>query len=225
VDDSVQDQRRFISDASHELKSPVAATRIMLETARDYPDIIDTQTLIEDLSAENDRMAQIVSDLLFLARHDEGVRKLELKRTDLSDLIAKEAADLTNRFGIPCDISGVQTIACNLDKEAIGRMLRNLLDNAARYADKGIWIECSQTDNAVRILISDDGIGIPEEDRERVFERFARLDEDRARSSGGTGLGLPVVRAIATQHLGTAQFIPPIHGGSTVEITLSKNLR
>ena len=113
---------------------------------------------------------------------------------------------------------------CTADHEALSHAVRNVLDNAARYARSRVAISCRNVENAdgefVEIVVSDDGPGIPEQDRERVFGRFVRLEEGRSRKNGSTGLGLSVVRTIARQHGGDARFIDPELGGASIAIRI-----
>lgn len=217
---SVAEQRRFVSDASHELKSPVAAIRIMLETMRDHPDAVDVNELLDDLMGENERVSGIVSDLLLLARQDEGVSRLNKEPIDICDLLYEEAALLKGRTTSEVDVSDVQPVVCSADHEALSHAVRNLMDNAARYAKTRVKVSCAQAGDAVRITVSDDGKGIAPEDRERVFGRFVRLEEGRSRKEGSTGLGLAVVKTVAEQHGGTAMFVEPELGGATAVLEI-----
>lgn len=217
---SVAEQRRFVSDASHELKSPVAAIRVMLETMRDHPEAVDPKELLEDLMGENERVSGIVGDLLLLARHDEGVSRLDKEPIDMCDLLYEEAALLKGRTAASVDVSGVQPIVCQADREALSHAVRNLLDNAARYATSRVKLSCAQEGEEVRIVVSDDGHGIAPADRERVFGRFVRLEEGRSRKEGSTGLGLAVVKTVAEQHGGTASFVDPEIGGATAVLSI-----
>lgn len=217
---SVAEQRRFVSDASHELKSPVAAIRVMLETMRDHPEAVDPKELLEDLMGENERVSGIVGDLLLLARHDEGVSRLDKEPIDMCDLLYEEATLLKGRTAASVDVSDVQPIVCQADREALSHAVRNLLDNAARYATSRVKLSCDQEGDAVRIVVSDDGRGIAPADRERVFGRFVRLEEGRSRKEGSTGLGLAVVKTVAEQHGGTASFVDPEIGGATAVLSI-----
>ncbi|WP_346675170.1 sensor histidine kinase [Enorma phocaeensis] len=221
---AVAEQRRFVSDASHELKSPVAAIRVMLETMRDHPDAVDADTLSRDLLSENDRLGGIVGNLLLLARQDEGVSRLDKQQLDLCDLLFEEATALKARTSCEVDVAGVEPVVCTADHEAISHAVRNVLDNAARYAKGKVALACRLAEDAgkeyVEIVVSDDGPGIAPKDRERVFGRFVRLEEGRSRKTGSTGLGLSVVRTIARQHGGDAFFTEPELGGATVVIRI-----
>lgn len=220
VEAAMVEQRRFISDASHELKSPVAATRIMLEAARSHPEAVDEETLLRDLTYENERMGGIVGNLLLLAQHDENGLCVERHPIDLCDLMFEEASALRARTSLNVDTSGIQPIVCIADGMMIRRAVRNLLDNAARYAKSTVKVSCAEDGGYVRIVVSDDGPGIPDADRERVFGRFVRLEEGRSRKQGSTGLGLAVVKTIAEDHGGTAYFADLECGGATVVVEI-----
>lgn len=222
VEHSFAEQQRFVSDASHELKSPVAATHLILETIRNHPDRIAAPETVADLSAENERMASIVEDLLALARQDEGRMRVRKKPVDLYDLLLEEVSTIRNRTVAAVDIADLAPATCNVDPSLLSHAVRNLLENAARYAETTIKVSCVDENGNVAILISDDGPGIPEEDHQRVFDRFVRLEEDRNRQGGSTGLGLSVVEGIITQHGGTVRFTTPELGGATALVILPK---
>lgn len=220
VEKAMQEQKRFISDASHELKSPVAATRIMLEAAKEHPDAIKSERLTADLRAENERMGGIVGNLLLLAQQDEGMPRIEKHPIDLMDLLLEEVSSLKSRSSVKVDASNIRPVVCNADSQAIRHAVRNLVDNAAKYAQSTVKISCYNKGDMVRIIVSDDGPGIPPADRERVFGRFVRLEEGRSRKKGSTGLGLSVVRTVAEQHDGTARFVDGELGGATAVLTI-----
>ena len=102
----------------------------------------------------------------------------------------------------------------------MSHVVRNLMENAARYAKSKVKVSCAELDGEVLILVSDDGPGIPEEDRTRVFDRFVRLDENRSQQQGGTGLGLAVVRSMVEAHGGTVGFGEPELGGATAVVSI-----
>lgn len=224
VEVAMDAQRRFVSDASHELKGPVAATKIMLETARAHPEAVDPSTLLSDLANENEQLQGIVADLLALARQDEGRLQVNLAPLDLCDLIYEEVSSLERRSAVSLDVSGVEPLVCAGDAQLLGQALRNLLENAVRYAHSHVAVTCHEvlgsTGRLIRISVSDDGPGIAPADRERVFGRFVRLGKDRGRATGGTGLGLAVVQGIVERHGGRVYFSDPEIGGATAVMEL-----
>ena len=224
VEAAMDAQRRFVSDASHELKGPVAATKIMLETARAHPEAVDPSTLLSDLVNENEQLQGIVADLLALARQDEGRLQVNLAPLDLCDLIYEEVSSLERRSAVSLDVSGVEPLVCAGDAQLLGQALRNLLENAVRYAHSHVAVTCHEvlgsTGRLIRISVSDDGPGIAPADRERVFGRFVRLGKDRGRATGGTGLGLAVVQGIVERHGGRVYFSDPEIGGATAVMEL-----
>ena len=213
LEDAATRQRRFVSDASHELRSPVAVLRAGLELARARSDQPHVQDMLDNLLAEEGRLEALLDDLLLLAAHEEGGRAVApAQPVDLASLAAAEAERprrVPVRLVAPPD-GAIVTGA----RSQLARVLSNVVDNAARHAASGIEITLSSGGGRVRVLVDDDGRGIPEADRERVFERFTRLDEGRARNAGGTGLGLAVVRAIITSHGGTVTVAESPRGGA-----------
>jgi signal transduction histidine kinase len=196
-------QRRFVADASHELKTPLAAMRTMLEVARSDPGFEDWPELLASLTSEGERMEGLVSDLLALARFEEGGPLRSRDEVDLDQVLGR-VADRTRRSfpAMTVDTSGITPARVRGDAGALERLLWNLASNAGRYGTSRVAFSCEASDTAVVARVADDGPGVPEAERERVFERFVRLDEARDRVGGGTGLGLAVARAIARSHGG-----------------------
>jgi hypothetical protein len=176
-------QRRFTSDASHELRTPLASARTQLEVLLAHPDRVDWRRTAENTVLDLDRMQAVVTDLLSLARL-EG--PLEHHRVDLAELA-----------GVPGPVEVVG------DRPQLERVLRNLLDNAERHASAQVTVTVTTEGDTAVLRVADDGPGIAEADRERVFEPFVRLDEGRARDEGGAGLGLAIVREGVRAHGGT----------------------
>ncbi|WP_433042818.1 sensor histidine kinase [Dactylosporangium sp. CS-033363] len=206
-------QRRFVADASHELRSPLSTVLTGLDLLGDGPHVVR-------MRRESDRMARLIADLLLLARVDEKGLQLRHEDVDLDDLVYLErerlAADhpglkVTARTA-PVRVSG--------DPHHLQRVLRNLVDNAARYAKNTVEVTLEAQGGTAEIVVADDGPGIAAEDRVRVFDRFVRLDEDRSRAGGGTGLGLPIARDIATAHGGTLTVEESPAGGALLRLRL-----
>jgi signal transduction histidine kinase len=194
-------QRAFVADAAHELRSPIASLRTQLEVA----DRLGEAPLAADLITDVSRLSRLVDDLLLLARADEGDPALRLdEAVDLSGTIRDAAASHVGAR-VPVIVAGddgpVWTIA---DPVSMRRVVDNLVGNAVRHAASRVTVSAVVLDEAtVRLRVSDDGPGIRAEDRERVFDRFTRLDDARARDDGGAGLGLAIVRELVRQHSGT----------------------
>lgn len=218
LDSAATSQRRFVSDASHELRSPLSTVRTSMEVAQVHPDITDWTRLTEIVLDETARMQTLVGDMLLLARSDEGGLQLRSTEVDLDDLCEQEVQRL-RRAGqhVVADIHPVRVIG---DPERLTRVLRNLTDNAARHASHTVELRLRAEEGTAVVEVIDDGPGIPTEQRERVFERFVRLDESRTRSSGGTGLGLPIVAQIVHAHRGTVSVDEGPGGGALLRVRL-----
>lgn len=213
-------QRRFISDASHELKSPVAASALILDTLAANPAEAATPETIADLRRENGRMQSIVSDLLALARYDEGAAFAELAPCDVIDIVLEQVATVRARSAKTFDVSRVEPVIARVDQRLLSHALANLLDNAERFSKSMVRVGCSAHDGIMRISVEDDGPGISEQDRERVFDRFVRLDQTAEGAKSSTGLGLAVVKAVAQAHGGRAYFTTSELGGAQAVLEL-----
>jgi signal transduction histidine kinase len=212
-------QRRFVGDASHELRSPLATIISALEVAQDYPELLDDELKNGSLIPEAHRMQALVEDLLLLARADE--RGLTVREDYVYlDVIAEgDAARVRREYGLQVytDLESARLIG---DVSSISRVLRNLLDNAVRHAKSRIEITVTARGDQVVLTVGDDGPGIPAADRIRVFDRFVRIDADRSRDGGGTGLGLAIVAEIVSAHSGTVAIDERPGGGTLVTVTL-----
>jgi signal transduction histidine kinase len=195
-------QQRFVSDASHELRSPIATIRHELEVAIANPAGVDLEQLAAGLLDEDLRMQALVEDLLLLARSDEGGDARPRRPIDIDDLVLEEAARVRGRGRVTVDVTAVSAGQVLGERSQLERVVRNLVENAERHANRAIGLTLATIEDRVILTVSDDGPGIRIEDRERVFERFTRLDEARARSTGGYGLGLAIVREVVEHHGG-----------------------
>jgi signal transduction histidine kinase len=194
-------QQRFVGDASHELRSPLTTIISALEVAVAHPEVLSADLATTTLMPEALRMKALIDDLLLLARADE--RGLEMARedVDLDDLAAAELERLRRETDL--DVSAdLEPARLTGDPAALSRVMRNLLNNAARHAVSRVIVSVRPVTDGVAVEVSDDGPGISPADRQRVFDRFVRLDPDRSRSAGGTGLGLAIVREIVMAHDG-----------------------
>ncbi|MFI5776675.1 ATP-binding protein [Nocardia sp. NPDC051570] len=212
-------QRRFVGDASHELRSPLATLTAALELARDRPQILDGDLIGATLLPEAERMKHLVDDLLTLAAADEGGLELRRGEVDLDDIAESEAAALRMRATVTVRtaIAPVRVIG---DRARLARAVRNIVDNAAAHARSRIALVVERTDGRARIIVVDDGPGIAPRDRARVFDRFVRLQADRSRGTGGSGLGLAIVAEIVAAHGGTVEATQSPWGGARFVIEL-----
>lgn len=213
-------QRRFVSDAGHELRSPIATIRHGLEMLLADPDQSDLEELAAGLLEEDLRMQSLVEDLLVLARSDEGTLSLNRRAVDLDDIVLAEAARLRGRGIVEVDAAGVSGGQVLGDRAQLARVVRNLADNAERHATGVVVLSVSERDGVVTLAVADDGPGIAVADRVRVFERFTRLDDARARRTGGYGLGLAIVRDVVTAHGGTVDLDDRPGGGALLRVVL-----
>ncbi|MEP6666142.1 MAG: ATP-binding protein, partial [Nocardioidaceae bacterium] len=195
-------QQDFVADASHELQSPLAAVRTQLEVALAHPDGVEWSVLARDLLSDSNRMERLVADLLFLASEDATHREPRKEPVDVDVVVLEEVARLPTR-AVSVDTSAVSGAATRGSREELSRLIRNVLENAVSHARSRVSIALETSPTDVRLSVSDDGPGIPDEHRDRIFARFARVGGDRGRGPGGTGLGLPIARAIAERHGGT----------------------
>jgi signal transduction histidine kinase len=215
LEDDDRARRRFISDASHELRSPVAVMRNDAEVALRHPDTTDARELAAVVAGESSRMSAIIDDLLALARHDERVAP-PTDEVDLDDIVFGEAAR-TRRVRVDCSRVSAGRVRGRHDE--LTRLVSHLLDNATRHAATSVTVELHTTATGVELVVDDDGPGVDAADRERIFERFARLDDARTRDEGGAGLGLAVVRSIAERSRGTVTADQSPTGGARFTVS------
>jgi signal transduction histidine kinase len=212
-------QRRFVADASHELRSPLTAIRSQLEVDLAHPQGANWKTTERDVLDETVRMQRLVDDLLVLAQSDADRQHVRRERVDLDDLVLDETRALQARGRVVMDLTGMSGGQVLGDADQLRRVLRNLLDNAERHANGVVCVQLHETDATVELTVTDDGAGIPPDQRARVFDRFARLDHARTRDAGGTGLGLAIARDIVVAHGGTLT-IPDTETGTTFLVAL-----
>jgi signal transduction histidine kinase len=213
-------QRRFVADASHELRSPVASIRQHAEVALAHPDRATVAELAGTVLAEDLRIQRLVEDLLVLAGTDKHTLAPRRRQLDLDDLVFEEARRLRGTTHLRIDAGEVSPARVHGDPTGLRRILHNLGDNAARHASSRVRFTLDERDGTAVLAVDDDGPGIPETDRERVFERFVRLDDARARDDGGSGLGLAIVAELAGAHGGAVAVASSPLGGASIEVTL-----
>jgi signal transduction histidine kinase len=203
LDDAYERQRRFVSDASHELQSPIAALRANLEVDLAHPDHANWAATQHEALDDVTSLQHLVQDLLTLARMPTGSRPLRREPVDLDDLVLREAQGITERGQVRVHVGGVSAGQVEGDPGQLARAIRNLLENAERHAASTVTLAVREHDAAVEITVADDGAGIAPEHRQRIFERFARLDDARTPHTSGSGLGLAIASEIVQHHGGT----------------------
>lgn len=218
--DASERHRHFISDASHELRSPVATIRSLAEVASEHPDSMSVKGLATTVLAEERRLESLVDDLLLLARADEDTLLRAREPIDLDDLVFEEAARLRATSTLRIDTSKVSAARVQGDAESLRRALRNVADNAMRHAVRRVGFEVSSDGPTATVTVVDDGMGVSREDRARIFERFIRLDTARDRESGGSGLGLSIVAEIVAAHDGSVTVGDAPGAGARFELRL-----
>ncbi len=221
IDSAQRLQRQFVSDASHELRSPLASMRQLTEVAERFPDSISSLELAQEIRAEERRMEELVTALLTLARLDNSTAAEAGSVVDLDDVVIEEVTRFLYREG-PVELHAGNLTAAQVRGNPVlmAQLVRNLLSNAVRHASSSVQVSLVVNGNAATLQVDDDGEGIPVADREHVFERFVRLDEARHRDAGGTGLGLAIVRKVATASGGDVVVEDSPSGGARLTVTL-----
>ena len=215
-------QRNFTSDAAHELRSPLTGVRAVLEVGQLHPE--QAAASVTTAIAQIDRAGRLVDDMLVLARRDGTRSPMARRATDLDDLASTALRDAAARYpAVTFDRRWVTPVQSVVASAHISRVLQNLLDNGATHARGTVRISLRAEPQDWVLSVDDDGPGVPQHERERIFERFARLDESRSRNTGGTGLGLAIVRELVAEHAGTVTVTDSDLGGASfvVRVPLS----
>jgi signal transduction histidine kinase len=207
LDGSAAAQRRFVADASHELRSPLAVLQATLEVALAHPDRESWPAVASDALEETRRLQRLVEDLLVLARVDEPGGAPHREPVDLDEIVMREGHLRRATGEVSLDLHRVSGGRVSGDPDQLARVVHNLLDNAARHAAHQVTVELSASGDTVTLVVADDGPGVPPEQRAEIFERFARLDEARSQDAGGTGLGLAIVKEIIEAHGGRIEVL------------------
>ncbi|WP_407314374.1 sensor histidine kinase [Desulfosporosinus sp. SB140] len=224
INESYRSQARFVSDASHELRTPISVIQ-------GYANLLDRwgkndeKTLQESIDAIKDETANmkgLVEQLLFLARGDNNTMALQMERFELSALALEVLRETQMIDGGHEYDSSVTSVFINADKSLIKQALRILIDNAMKYTTPGkrITISVSGSDDFARLTVQDEGIGIAPDAVPKIFDRFFRADESRARATGGTGLGLSIAKWITERHGGHMEVLSRQDIGTRISIVL-----
>ncbi len=221
LDSATAKQRRFVGDAAHELRSPIASLRLQLEIAQRLDGDGPAGELAGEALLDVDRLSNLIDDLLLLARSDERGPARAHRPVRLDELVATVVAGYGEAL-VPVRTGDCLPAVVLGNSDGLHRVLVNLIDNAARYARSSVTVSVSAPagrPDLVCLSVADDGPGVPAAEREQVFDRFYRLDDARSRAEGGTGLGLAIVREIVTAHGGTVR-LRDNHPGLFVDVLL-----
>jgi signal transduction histidine kinase len=213
----LQRQRQFVSDTAHELRTPIAGLRVQLEEAQLHPEQSSLPNVLARALSDVDRLEKIVSDLLLLARLGAGALPAR-EKVDLAELVETEVSRRVDRIAVRLRLERETII--NAVRVQIGRALTNLVNNAQLHAEQTVEIEVCRNGDCAELAVTDDGGGVAEADRERIFERFTRLSASRSRDCRGTGLGLAIARDIAHAHHGTLRAEASASGGARFVLRL-----
>jgi signal transduction histidine kinase len=221
LDASTRRQRRFVADASHELRTPLTAIRTTLEVGLAYPDKAPWPIIAERATQQAARLEELIAQLLLLAKADERQLATRQDAVDLTTLLSDTVAHLPEPR-VPVELHTEANLTVTGDPGQLERVLRNIIDNALRYARHRVEVTATAHGGLAQIHVDDDGSGIPAADRDRVFDRFVRLDVSRERANGGgtAGLGLAIAREIARAHHGEIRLVERPGGGTRAVATL-----
>jgi signal transduction histidine kinase len=209
---SSQFEQEFVSNASHELRSPLTTLLTTTERAARDPEHADWNEVGDVVMREGRRLETLIDDLAWLARHDEHRYEIRSVDVDLDDLLFDEGQRVRLLSELRVDTTKVQPTRVVADLAMMKRMIRNVVDNATRYATEELRFASRYDGDDAVVTVADDGDGIDVADSERFFERFVRSDPARARQSGGTGLGLAIVAEIVHRHGGSVHFVATDRG-------------
>lgn len=220
LETSAEQQRRLVADIAHELRSPLTGVATQLEVDLAHRDTADWPSTAEEALDETRRLQRLIDNMLLLARFDDASVVLDSRLVDLDDVVLGAINRLTGTTDIRIDRSAVSAGLVRGDESQLERAVQNLLDNAIRHAATEVTVSLFEVSNNVRLEVSDDGIGIPAADRDRIFERFYRTQSARDRSSGGSGLGLALTKETVLAHGGDIAVSDHSPSGATFTVTL-----
>ncbi len=231
LEEMEEKRRAFVSNASHELKTPLSSIKLLSESVLSMPEI-DQETIREfmtDISGEIDRLNTIIERLLSLTKIDTQAEPLSLKVTDVNEMaqrIVKSLTPVAENKGISMSFVTDKEVMAMADRGKLWQAVYNITDNAIKYTPDGGKVEVGVYDDGkdCRVEVTDNGIGIPEKDLDKIFDRFYRVDKARARESGGTGLGLSIVKELVNLHGGDITVESIVDAGTRMKITIPKRL-
>ncbi|MGH9118605.1 MAG: sensor histidine kinase [Acidimicrobiales bacterium] len=220
LEDAARRQQRFVADASHELRSPLTRIRTELEVDLAHPATADADATHRSALAETAGLQRLVDDLLQLARSDDRAAPRRHETVDLDDIVLRQVRRLRTGDRVVVDASAVTSAQVVGDPDQLTRAVGNVVDNAARHATTTVTVTLREQGGDAVLAVADDGPGIPADQRDRIFERFTRLDDARTAGAGGTGLGLAIARSIVDRHGGSIEVDPEHSPGARFVVRL-----
>ncbi|GGA59239.1 sensor histidine kinase YkoH [Kroppenstedtia guangzhouensis] len=221
MEESFHKQLQFVSDASHELKTPLTViesyANLLKRWGSQKPDVRDEA--IEAIHSEAKRMRELTHQMLDLAR-DDTHELLNLTSVNLGEICRETVRSLVRVAGRSIQVSSEDDVQAQGDPEKLKQLLFILLDNALKYSEDEVFVRVTSFDGGARVQVEDQGKGIPEEDQERVFERFYRVEKARSRETGGSGLGLSIAKRIVEAHRGCLSLESEMGRGTVVTVRL-----
>jgi signal transduction histidine kinase len=209
-------QRQFEAGAAHELRTPIAGLRAQLEEARLHPTDIDLDNLLDRTLNDVERLHSIVQDMHLLARLQSADEPSDPVIVDLSQLVGTILRHRADRLEVKIEIEpGVMVLGV---AAKLQRLVSELLDNAQRHGKRMVLVRVQRLEDGAELVVTDDGSGIKQANRKRIFEPFTRVDSARSRQAGGTGLGLAIVRNITHMHKASVVVEDPPMGGASFVI-------
>lgn len=232
-----ESRQEFVSNVSHELKTPMTSMKVLADSLNGQQDVpVELyQEFMQDIAKEIDRENQLIENLLALVRMDKSVAKLNITSVNVNNLMqntVRRLNPIASKKNIELMFESYRPVVAEIDEIKFTQVITNLIENAIKYGKEHGWVHITLNADYqyMFITVEDNGIGIPEESQNRIFDRFYRVDKARSRETGGTGLGLSIVKGIVLQHHGSikvyseeADETTGTEGGTTFTVRIPLN--
>jgi len=225
-----QSRQEFVSNVSHELKTPITSIRVLADSLMSMEEVPAElyREFMEDISDEIDRESKIIDDLLALVKMDKSEAELTITQVNinlLAEQILKRLRPIANRRRVELILESIREVTAEVDEMKLSLAISNLVENAVKYNHEDGWVRVTvDADHKFfYVKVADSGIGIPEDQQNRIFERFYRVDKARSRETGGTGLGLAITRNVVLMHKGAIKLSSKEGEGSTFTLRIPLN--
>lgn len=226
-----ESRKEFVSNVSHELKTPITSIRVLADSLMQNPDSVPVelyQEFMQDISDELDREAKIINDLLSLVKVDDAAISINVSMVNMNEVLErlmKNIRPIARQRNIELVLESFRLVEAQVDEVKLVLALTNLVENAVKYNVENGWVHVSlNADHKYfYVKVADSGIGIPEEDQTKIFDRFYRVDKARSRETGGTGLGLAITKNIVQLHRGSIRVHSRENEGTTFVVRIPLN--